>query len=111
MDNLSAQQKLMGNMQATSAELLSGIMEERGRGFASDREAWAQLKENIENVESRMKAIKDVHKDMWSAVKGHNGDAFCTLAGEFQRSAILLAMEWTNASVLANIAVLHGEDE
>lgn len=61
MDNLSAQQKLMGNMQATSAELLSGIMEERGRGFASDREAWAQLKENIENVESRMKAIKDVH--------------------------------------------------
>lgn len=96
MDNLSAQQKLMGNMQATSAELLSGIMEERGRGFASDREAWAQLKENIENVESRMKAIKDVHKDMWSAVKDHNGDAFCALAGEFQRSAILLAMEWTN---------------
>lgn len=71
MDNLSAQQKLMGNMQATSVELLSGIMEERGRGFASDREAWAQLKENIENVESRMKAIKDVHKDMWSAVKDH----------------------------------------
>lgn len=33
MDNLSAQQKLMGNMQATSAELLSGIMEERGRGL------------------------------------------------------------------------------
>ena len=94
MDNLSAQQKLMGNMQATSAELLSGIMEERGRGFASDREAWAQLKENIENV-----------------VKDHKGDAFCALAGEFQRSAILLAMEWTNASVLANIAVLHGEDE
>lgn len=27
MDNLSAQQKLMGNMQATSAELLSGIKE------------------------------------------------------------------------------------
>ena len=97
MDNLSAQQKLMGNMQATSAELLSGIMEERGRGFASDREAWAQLKENIENVESRMKAIKDVHKDMWSAVKGHNGDAFCALAGEFQRSAILLAVELMDA--------------
>ena len=30
---------------------------------------------------------------------------------EFLRSAILLAMEWTTASVLANIAVLHGEDE
>lgn len=111
MDNLIAQQKLMGNMQATSAELLSGIMDERGRGFASDWEAWAQLKENIENAESRLKAIKDAHKDMWNAVKEHNGDAFCVLAGEFQRSAILLAMEWTNASVLANIAVLRGEDE
>lgn len=30
MDNPSAQQKLMGNMQATSAELLDGIMGERG---------------------------------------------------------------------------------
>ncbi len=57
-----------------------------------------------------MKAIKDVHKDMWSAVKDHNGNAFCALAGEFQRSAILLAMEWTNASVLANIAVLHAAE-
>ena len=38
-------------------------------------------------------------------------DLMSMLAGEFQRSAILLAMEWTNASVLANIAVLHGEDE
>ena len=38
-------------------------------------------------------------------------DLMSLLAGEFQRSAILLAMEWTNASVLANIAVLHGEDE
>lgn len=106
MDNLSAQQKLMGNMQATSAELLSGIMEERGRGFASDREAWAQLKENIENVESRMKAIKDVHKDMWSAVKDHNGDAFCALAGEFQRSAILLAL-----LKIARIATGHGKND
>lgn len=103
MDNLSAQQKLMGNMQATSAELLSGIMEERGRGFASDREAWAQLKENIENVESRMKAIKDVHKDMWSAVKDHNGDAFCALAGEFQRRLALLK--------IARIATGHGKSD
>lgn len=36
MDNLSAQQKLMGNMQATSAELLSGIMEERAADRGAD---------------------------------------------------------------------------
>lgn len=61
MDNLSAQQKLMGNMQATSAELLSGIMEERGRGFASDREAWAQLKEK--------------HRERGEPDEGHQGRA------------------------------------
>ncbi len=109
MDNLNAQTKLLGNMQATHAELLTGTLDERGRGFASDREAWAQLKENIENIEARVKTIKDLHKDMWGAVKDHNEDAFCALASEFQRSAMLLSMEWMTTSVMANIAVLNPE--
>lgn len=44
MDNLSTRVKLMGNLQAAIAEALDGTMKERGRGFASDREAWAELK-------------------------------------------------------------------
>ena len=110
MSYLNVQTKLMGDMQAVHAELLTGTLEERGRGFASDREAWALLKENIENVETRIKTIKDLHKDMWSAVKDHDGDAFCALASEFQRSAMLLAMEWATAGVMANIAVLYTEE-
>lgn len=110
MSELNAQTKLLGNTQAAHAELLAATLEERGRGFASDREAWALLKESIENVETRMKVIKELHKDMWSAVKDHNEDAFCALSSEFQRSAMLLSMEWATASVMANIAVLHPEE-
>lgn len=110
MSNLNAQGRLLGNMQATTTELLEQTLKERGRGFASDREAWAQMKENIESVEARMKTIKDLHKDMWSAVKDHNEDAFCALSNEFQRSALMLSMEWATASVMANIAVLNTED-
>ena len=110
MSNINAQTKLLGNMQAAHTELLTGTLEERGRGFASDREAWALLKESIENVETRIKTIKDLHKDMWSAVKDHDADAFCALANEFQRSAMLLSMEWATASVMANIAVLYTEE-
>lgn len=35
----------------------------------------------------------------------------CTVVTVRLRNGFILAMEWTNASVLANIAVLHGEDE
>ena len=44
-------------------------MEERGRGFASDREGWAELKERIEVASSAAKNIEKVHKEMWDAEK------------------------------------------
>lgn len=49
--------------------------------------------------------IEKVHKEMWSAVKDHNADAFCALAQEFSRSATLLATDWTVSAALAKIAV------
>lgn len=45
MSETSSRVRLMANLQAAVAEAVSGTMEERGRGFASDREAWAELKE------------------------------------------------------------------
>ena len=110
MDNLSTRVKLMGNLQAAIAEALDGTMKERGRGFASDREAWAELKEHTEKAKSMQSDIEKVHKEMWDAVKDHNGDAFCALAQEFERSAARLAEEWTNTSVLAKIAVEMTEE-
>lgn len=39
MSNLSANAQLLGNLEHTTAELLEGMTEERGRGFASDNES------------------------------------------------------------------------
>ena len=44
MSETSSRVRLMANLQAAVAEAVSGTTEERGRGFASDREAWAELK-------------------------------------------------------------------
>ena len=81
MSNLNAQGRLLGNMQATTTELLEQTLKERGRGFASDREAWALLKESIENIEVLMKTIKDLHKDMWSACTHFAAEVF--VEGDF----------------------------
>lgn len=71
----SSRFRLMGNLQSAVAEAVSGTMDERGRGFASDREAWAELKECIERAKQMHTDIEKVHKEMWSAVKDRNGDA------------------------------------
>ena len=106
MDEVRQRVRLMGDLQAAAAEALIGILRERGRGFASDREAWAELKECIERTKQMHSDIDKIHKEMWSAVKDRNGDAFTALAQEFERSATRLAEEWTQTSVLAKIAVL-----
>lgn len=82
MSETSSRVRLMANLQAAVAEAVSGTMEERGRGFASDREAWAELKECIERTKQMHTDIEKVHKEMWSAVKDRNEDAFLrALAG------------------------------
>ena len=96
----------MGDLQAAVTEALTGTLRERGRGFASDREAWAELKECVERTKKMHSDIEKVHKEMWSAVTDHNGDAFAALSQAFERSATRLAEEWAQTSALAKIAVL-----
>ena len=106
MDGISERVRLMGDLQAAVTEALTGTLRERGRGFASDREAWADLKECVERTKKMHSDIEKVHKEMWSAVTDHNGDAFAALSQEFERSATRLAEEWAQTSALAKIAVL-----
>lgn len=96
---------------APVAEAVSGTMEERGRGFASDREAWAELKECIERTKQMHTDIEKVHKEMWSAVKDRNEDAFAALSQEFERSSRILAEEWAQTSALAKIAVISESND
>lgn len=106
MDGISERVRLMGDLQAAVTEALTGTLRERGRGFASDREAWAELKECVERTKKMHSDIEKVHKEMWSAVTDHNGDAFAALSQESERSATRLAEEWAQTSALAKIAVL-----
>lgn len=106
MDRVSSRVRLMGDMGAAITETMTGTLRERGRGFASDREAWAELKECIERTKQMHSSLEKVHKEMWDAVKDRNGDAFTALAQELERSAARLAEEWAQTSALAKIAVL-----
>lgn len=106
MDKVSSRVRLMGDMGAAITETMTGTLRERGRGFASDREAWAELKECIERTKQMHSSLEKVHKEMWDAVKERNGDAFTALAQEIERSAARLAEEWAQTSALAKIAVL-----
>lgn len=106
MEGVSSRVRLMGNMQDAITEAVTGTIEERGRGFASDREAWAELKECIERTKQATTDIEKLHKEMWSAVKDRNDDAFAALSQEFERSAARLAEDWAQTSALAKIAVI-----
>lgn len=106
MEKVSSRVRLMGDMGAAITENMTGTLRDRGRGFASDREAWAELKECIERTKQMHSSLEKVHKEMWDAVKDRNGDAFTALAQELERSAARLAEEWAQTSALAKIAVL-----
>ena len=74
-------------------------------------EAWAELKECIERTKQMHTDIEKVHKEMWSAVKDRNEDAFAALSQEFERSSRILAEEWAQTSALAKIAVISESND
>lgn len=110
MENLSGQQELTANIQTICTELMDDIWRGRKRGFTSNRETWAMLKEQLEGVGARMKNAKGIHEEMWIAVKEGNEDAFCALANEMQRGAVLMAADWASIAAVAGVAALHGEN-
>lgn len=79
MSETSSRVRLMANLQAAVAEAVSGTMEERGRGFASDREAWAELKECIERT-------KQMHTDIEKSSQGNVERGQGQERGRFRRT-------------------------
>ena len=105
MDIKASYLAISGGVEAMRADALLGILKERGRGFASDSETWAELRLSLTNLEKQTKNIKKVHDEMWAAVEDRNEDAFSALCQEFERAAATLSGEWARASVLAKIAL------
>lgn len=78
MDGISERVRLMGDLQAAVTEALTGKLRERGRGFASDREAWAELKECVERTKKMHSDIEKVHKDIYITARGRITDLTVT---------------------------------
>lgn len=70
MSNLSPNGQLLGNLEHTAAELLESTVQERGRGFASDNESWAEIKGHLERAK---KMAGDVEKSPQRNVGRHQG--------------------------------------
>lgn len=105
MSYLSSGAQLLGNLEHTAAELLETTMQERGRGFASDNESWAEIKAHLGRAKKATGDLEKVHKEMWDAIKDQNEDAYGALANELTRAGAALAAEWMVVSVLGKIAV------
>ena len=95
---------LASNLQNAMAELIKGVLDERGRGFASDKEAWAELKEHIDTGKKMVGDAEKLHKEMWKAVMENNPDAFGVIGNEIERNAMQQAAVWVMIAAVARLS-------
>lgn len=67
-------EKAYADLQAAVAEQVAALTEQRGLGFASDKESWADLRKRVEECDDLLKNIKNVQKDMWKAIRENDPD-------------------------------------
>ena len=111
MSNVSSYTAIISGIGSAQAEALGPILKERRRGFASDAETWAELKAVLERIKSKTSQAESQQKDMWSAVKERNKDAFAILLEAFEDNARDIAGEWVRAAAMAKIAAESIEPE
>lgn len=55
-------EKVYADLQAAVAEAVAAMTEQRGRGYASDKESWADLAKRVEECDDLLKNIKKVQR-------------------------------------------------
>lgn len=108
--SISAELELLGNVNAAIDTAAESYLEDRKRGFASDKEAWAELMATCGRAEDEGKKTAKLLKELWDAAKDRNDDAFRALVMEMQRASRLTAQSWATVGAMAKIAVEHTED-
>ena len=73
-------EKVYADLQAAVAEAVAAMTEQRGRGYASDKESWADLAKRVEECDDLLKNIKKVQKDMWKAIRENDPDSYGALS-------------------------------
>lgn len=72
---------------------LEQAKEAHGLKYHSKHEAWAVLKEEVEEVEFNFNNVKDQSRMLWNAIKKNNGECSSYTIKEIQENAILAMME------------------
>lgn len=105
-------EKAYADLQTAVAEQVAALTEQRGRGFASDKESWADLRKRVEECDDLLKNIKNVQKDMWKAIRENDPDAYGALAAELVRESMTMTMttNWLGIAAASKVALEMTEE-
>ena len=103
-------ERVYADLQAVMAEQVSALTEQRGRGFASDKESWADLRKRVEECDDLLKNIKNVQKDMWKAIRENDPDAYGELAAELVRESMTMTTNWLGIAAASKVALEMTEE-
>ena len=103
-------EKAYADLQAVVAEQVAALTEQRGRGFASDKESWADLRKRVEECDDLLKNIKNVQKDMWKAIRENDPDAYGALAAELVRESMTMTTNWLGIAAASKVALEMTEE-
>ena len=98
-------ENLASNIQATVGDCFADMVEDRGRGFASFQESWAEIKRLLELTDDTKKDIDKLHKEMWQSIKEKNADAYAAFVNELQRQATVAAAKWVMIAAAASLEI------
>lgn len=103
-------EKAYADLQAAVAEQVAALTEQRGRGFASDKESWDDLRKRVEECDDLLKNIKSVQKDMWKAIRENDPDAYGALAAELVRESMTMTTNWLGIAAASKVALEMTEE-
>lgn len=103
-------EKAYADLQAAVAEQVAALTEQRGRGFASDKESWADLRKRVEECDDLLKNIKNVQKDMWKAIRENDPDTYGALAAELVRESVTMTTNWLGIAAASKVALEMTEE-
>lgn len=94
---------MLVNQTVTEAQAQSRT--EMGRDYASFFEAWAVLRQRIEETKRDAKALEKLHGELWDAIKGGNVDEALIEMGAIADSAAALCAAFAGMAAEAQRTV------
>ena len=95
-------EKAYADLQAAVAEQVAALTEQRGRGFASDKESWADLRKRVEECDDLLKNIKNVREN--------DPDTYGALAAELVRESMTMTTNWLGIAAASKVALEMTEE-